>query len=92
MAMKCRKCNKYIGRNHDYINCRKECNACYHIACVNLNKADFKALKDTDLLKTGECGLFNLFSIPADNSYGKNATEKTISIISEKCLRNFPKI
>ena len=67
MAIKCRKCNKFIGRTDDYITCRKECNSCYHIACANLSKAAFKLLKDADLIKTWGCSLCSPLSIPSEN-------------------------
>ena len=47
MAIKCRKCNRNIGKNDDYINCCKE-----HIACVNLNKAAWNSMKETGLLNS----------------------------------------
>ena len=52
MAIKCRKCNRNIGKIDDYINCCKDCEANYHIVCVNLNKAAWNSMKETGLLNS----------------------------------------
>ena len=84
MAIKCRKCNKTIGRADDYINCRKECGANYHLACVNLNKLAVASLKETGLLQTWGCGFCSPFSLknPGDVSCP--------SLIDSEALQKLP--
>ncbi|KAJ3646789.1 hypothetical protein Zmor_024361 [Zophobas morio] len=85
MAIKCRKCNKTIGRAEDYISCRKECAANYHLPCVNLTKSAVTSLKDTGSILTWGCGFRSPLSLnnSADPLLDSGALQKLPDFLKE---------
>jgi hypothetical protein len=78
MAVKCRKCNKCIGKNDEYLSCRREsCNGSYHITCVGVTKSMLATMKKSGDVKTWSCG----FCTPVSEHDGDDDGDKRASIL-----------
>ena len=73
MAIKCQKCNKTIGRSEDYLLCRKECAANYHITCLGISKKVFEQLKATKQINEWGCGFCSASSINTEVTGSNNS-------------------
>jgi hypothetical protein len=75
MAVKCRKCNKCIGKNDEYLSCRREsCNGSYHVACVGVTKSMLATMKKSGEVKTWSCGFCTPVSEHDGDDGDKRAT------------------
>ncbi|KAJ3661860.1 hypothetical protein Zmor_006239 [Zophobas morio] len=91
MAIKCRKCDKYIHRNEEYINFRKECGANYHLQCVNLNLSAYVSMKETDLVKLWGCGLCSPYSFaPTKNATTSLLSSSAAAVLNDAVLNKLP--
>ncbi|XP_063923769.1 uncharacterized protein LOC135137920 [Zophobas morio] len=90
MAIRCKKCNKNIGRNDEYINCRQTCGANYHISCVNLSKSAFSSLKESRLINEWSCGLCSTSSLTVDDCQKNELTASIPSSVTSDSLNILP--
>lgn len=86
MAIKCAKCNKFIGRTDDYLTCSGNCNSSYHLGCTDIDKTTFTNLYSSGKVKVNDwkCG----FCAPVDKSIGPIVPK----LIDENALNDLPTV
>ncbi|KAJ3666501.1 hypothetical protein Zmor_001940 [Zophobas morio] len=90
MAIRCKKYNKNIGWNDEYINCRQTCGANYHISCVNLSKSALSSLKESRLINEWSCGLCSTSSLTVDDCQKNELTASIPSSVTSDSLNILP--